>query len=308
MKNVISNPTSHSQLDDDAAAIADILDAHPDYRVLRAVRAPETLVSDASPLLPIRTGAVVDLETTGLFADFDTVIELALTRIEFDAAGRIVRTGKPWSWLQDPHEPLAPEIIAITGLTDAELQGQSIDKATAAAILADVDIIFAHNARADRPFVDALLPSIRHAAWACSMAEVDWRGRGFEGKALGYLLAQSCMFHAAHRAAADVTALINLLVQTDDSGRTVLAELIEHADAATLKVMAVDSPFDRREHLKRRGYRWNPGEKYWWTEIAAIDEVRERAFLAEYAYGSCGEPVVELVTSRDRYRDPSMTR
>lgn len=308
MKTTIDNDLMQGRLDEEAAAIAAVLDAHPNYRVLRMVRPPEALTSSAPPIPPIRTAAVLDVETTGLSADFDTIIELAIKRIEFDAAGRIVRAGKPWSWLQDPLEPLDPEIIAITGLTDAQLKGQSIDKATATAILTSVDVIIAHNAKFDRPFVDGLLPAVRGAAWTCSMAEVDWRARHMEGKALGYLLAQAGLFHGAHRAASDVMALINLLVQTDDTGETVLAELIRHADTPSLKVMAVGSPFDRKEHLKRRGYSWNADDKYWWTEIAAADEARERAFLAEYAYTDGGEPLVELVTSRDRYRDPSMTR
>lgn len=180
MTTISSNNAPMQPASDIDAALA-LLDGHPDYRVLRRLPPAETLITTLPPVLPLRVAAVVDVETTGLFPELDEVIELAVQRVRFDALGRIVQVGQPRSWLQQPTEPLTAEITAITGLTDADLAGQQFDIATATELIGGADVIIAHNAAFDRPFVDLLLPEVRGAAWACSMCEVDWGGSGSRG-------------------------------------------------------------------------------------------------------------------------------
>lgn len=289
---------------DIAAAVA-LLDAHPDYRVLRGLPSADTLITTLLPVLPLRVAAIVDVETTGLFTELDEVIELAVQRVRFDALGRIVEVGTPRSWLQQPIDPLTPEITAITGLTDAMLAGQQIDIEAATAMIAGADVVIAHNAAFDRPFVDLLLPGVRGAAWACSMCEIDWRARGFEGRALNHLVYQAGAtgyFFGGHRAATDVLALVHLLAHpVDEDGGTILGRLVTTAETPSVKVMAVGAPFDRKDMLKRRGYRWDAGRQYWWTTVAAAGEARERAFLAECIYRPGQEPQVEPIDWRVRY-------
>ncbi len=291
----------------DIAAAAALLDAHPNYRVLRSLPPAETLVSMLPPMLPLRVAAIVDVETTGLFAGLDEVIELAIQRVRFDALGRIVEVGTPQSWLQQPIDPVTPEITAITGLTDAMLAGQRIDIDTATAMIASADVVIAHNAAFDRPFIDLLLPDARGAAWACSMCEIDWRAHGFEGRALNHLVYQAGTggyFFGGHRAATDVLALLHLLGHpVGDDGGTMLCQLIATAETPSVKVMAVGAPFDHKDALKRRGYRWDAGRQHWWTAVTAADEARERAFLAECVYRPGQDPQAEQVTWHERYRE-----
>lgn len=300
-------PTADTQEQHDVAAALALLDAHPDYRVLRSLPPSKTLVSPLPPVLPLRVAAILDVETTGLFAGLDEVIELAVQRVRFDALGRIVKVGTPRSWLQQPVDPVTPEITAITGLTNEMLAGQRIDLETATTMIAGTDVVVAHNAAFDRPFVDLLLPSLGSAAWACSMCEVDWRAEGFEGRALNHLVYQagiSGYFFGGHRAATDVLALLNLLAHpVGDNGGTILGQLIATAETPSVKIMAVGAPFNRKDALKRRGYRWDANRQHWWTTVTAEDEKRERAFLAEHIYRPGQEPQVELVTWHDRYRD-----
>jgi hypothetical protein len=54
------------------------------------------------------------------------------------------------------------------------LKDQAIDEPAALDLLASADLVVAHNARFDRPFVDRRLPAAAGKAWACTMAEVDW--------------------------------------------------------------------------------------------------------------------------------------
>lgn len=303
----LSLPTADTSKHHDLAAALALLDADPNYRVLRSLPPAETLVSPLPPVLPLLVAAVVDVETTGLFAGLDEVIELAVQRVRFDALGRIVELGTPRSWLQEPVDPLTPEITAITGLIDEILKGQLIDIDAATSLIGSADVVIAHNAAFDRPFIDLLLPGAQNAAWACSMGEVDWRAHGFEGRALNHLVYQagaSGYFFGGHRAATDVLALIHLLAHpVDEDGGTIFGKLVAAAETPSVKVMAVGAPFDRKDALKRRNYRWDPNRQHWWTTVSAADESRERTFLTECIYRHGQQPQVEPVTWHDRYRE-----
>ena len=61
----------------------------------------------------------------------------------------------------------------MTELTADDLAGQVIDEAAAVEILSSADIIGAHNAAFDRPFIDRHQPAIAGKSWVCSMAELD---------------------------------------------------------------------------------------------------------------------------------------
>jgi DNA polymerase-3 subunit epsilon len=305
MFNSTQHPANLPNQPEIAAAIA-LLEAHPDYRVLRTLPPAETLVSQLPPVLPLHVAAIVDVETTGLCAGLDEVLELAVQRLRFDALGRIVEVGTARSWLQEPVDPLTPEITAITGLTDEMLAGQRIDTSAATSLIGSADVVIAHNAAFDRPFVDLLLPAVKDAAWACTMCEIDWRAHGFEGRALNHLVYQagtSGYFFGGHRAATDVLALLNLLAHPiGDDGATILGKLVATSETPSIKVMAVGAAFDRKDALKRRGYRWDANRQHWWTTVSAADEARERAFLTECIYRPGQEPQVEPVTWHDRYR------
>ena len=102
----------------------------------------------------------VDVETTGLDRETDRIIELAVQRFRFDARGRVIQVGVPRVWREDPGIALDPRITKLTGLTADDRAGQVIDEAAAVEILSSADIIFAHNAAFDRPFIHRRLPAI----------------------------------------------------------------------------------------------------------------------------------------------------
>lgn len=175
------------------AHAARLLGAHPDYRVQRRI-GPITHFHAASPEASSRIGVAIDVETTGLDRETARIIELAIQRFRFDEHGRIIQVGMPRVWREDPGVPIDPKITSLTGLTDADVAEQQIDELTAVDILSSADLIVAHNAAFDRPFVDRRLPAIAGKPWACSMAELDWLGLGFEGRALAHLVSQSAGF------------------------------------------------------------------------------------------------------------------
>ncbi|NES53221.1 hypothetical protein G3565_33300, partial [Escherichia coli] len=70
----------------------------------------------AHRLLEEETYVVFDVETTGLSAVYDTIIELAAVKVK---GGEIIDKFEAFA---NPHRPLSATIIELTGITDDMLQ------------------------------------------------------------------------------------------------------------------------------------------------------------------------------------------
>lgn len=256
-----------------------------DIRSLRRIAVSVGETGDGDPRAAPRVAVAVDIETTGLDED-DKVIELAMRRFRYDAEGRIVEIGRAWSWREDPGEALPVEVIRLTGITDQDLVGRRIDDGIATSILAGADLVIAHNAAFDRPRVEARLASLPPLRWACSCTEIDWQDAGFEGRSLGWLCAQAGFFFDAHRAEADVDAVITMLRHERTDGRTLMWELDDNAARDSHMIEAVGAAYGVKDMLRRRGYRWNPAAQVWWREVADRDLVAEEFWLAAEVYAS----------------------
>ncbi|WP_068079525.1 3'-5' exonuclease [Novosphingobium rosa] len=279
---------------------ADLLDAHPDFRVLRRLQAVDWLHKGPAQG-EMRVGVAVDVETTGLDHEQDRIIELAVQRFRFDALGRVTQLGKARVWREDPGMPLDPRITRLTGLTDEDLAGHAIDEGAAADILASADIIVAHNAAFDRPFVDRRLPATAGRPWACSMAELDWLELGFDGRALGHLVSQCGWFYEGHRAENDILALIYLLAHQAADGGTIMARLMAASARPSWRVNAVDAPFEAKDALKARAYRWDGTLRFWWKTIPEEEVEAERQWLDQNVYIGRGAPALFAQTACERY-------
>lgn len=281
-------------------AMAATVDRHADFRVLR--RLPETIRScRPAPGLRIVSGCALDVETTGLDPRRDAIVELAIQRFWATTDGWIMATGRQHSWFEDPGQPLPPTISALTGLTDADVAGRRIHDGIAACLIADADFVVAHNAAFDRPFVERRLPEAAGRPWVCTLADVDWRGLGFEGRSLPHLIMQMGFFYDAHRASADVTALIRLLDHPLAGGGTVLRSAVQTAGRSGWLIEADGAPFEARERLKARGYRWDARERVWAREVASDAFDAECAWLDDAVYHGAHRPRFRPMTWRERF-------
>jgi len=282
---------------------ARLLDDSEDYCVLRRIPAPFQRMEESSPP-DAKCVALVDLETTGLSLAEDEVIELAILLAWVSEEGELLAHLGPWSWLSDPGRALTPEIMWLTGLTDLDLAGQTIDLEKVKALLNRADLTVAHNAGFDIRWLDKLLPELADMPWACSMAEIDWRALGCEGRSQPYLLSQHGWFSNFHRASDDVWSLLWLLMQkrSDRDGENVrshFARLLESAEQPSMLISAKGAPFAAKDELKARGFRWNALKRVWQKQVRLDDASTEMAWFREKALP---EPSTKAVTAAERYR------
>ena len=290
----------------DLETMAEALERSGAYRVVRRL-AP--LASRAPPLsVRTRLGLFVDTETTGLDHARDEIIELAMVPFTYGVDGEIYAVGEPFQQLRQPSKPIPPEITAITGIDDAMVEGKSIDPAAVASFAAPAALVVAHNATFDRKFLERYSEVFNTKPWACSMSEIDWAGEGFEGTKLAYLASGAGFFYERHRAAHDCMAAIELLARVHPrSGRTGLAQLLERARTPSWRIWAENSPFDLKDVLKARGYRWN-GEgstspRAWFIDVVGTAREAEEAFLKVKIYRGEIDLPVRRIDAYDRYSD-----
>ena len=283
---------------------ARVLEDSPDYRVLR--RLPETSCYHSSPETSPSVGVYVDIETTGLSPGTDQIIELAMVTFEFLPDGRIFRVLEQFDQFNDPGFPLPEGIVKLTGITDAMVQGRTIDRDRVKALLDQAVVVIAHNAEFDRVFLESAFPDFISKAWACSIHDVPWSEEGLHGHKLEYLSCSQGFFFEGHRAITDCLAGIHLLsLPLPVSGTPTLKALLDTARERDYRIWAQGSPFDAKDILKARGYRWNAGDnnrpKSWYIDVPGERVKEEMAYLHQQIYGREVELQIDTKTAFNRY-------
>jgi DNA polymerase III subunit epsilon len=289
--------------DDKLAVMAKALAASGDYRVLRRL-----VPRDAAPWdgPGAKIGIVLDTETTGLDRCKDEVIELAMVKFDYLPDGHILGLRDVFSSFNEPSVPIPADVSFLTGITDEMVAGQRIDEIAVSSFVEDAVIVVAHNATFDRKFAERYWPIFEDKAWGCSASEIEWRRHGFAGAALGYLLNGAGFFHQAHRAVDDCHALLEVLAfELPAVGLPVLSVLLEQARKKTLRVWAEQSPFELKDALKRRGYRWSDGSggqpRSWYVDIMEEQLDGEISFLRTEIYLRDVEPRIQAFTALSRF-------
>lgn len=284
------------------------LDAHPDYRVLRRL-APVLDHGPAPAAVSARRVLILDTETTGLSHAADKIIELALLLVQVDTA-----TGRPFGPVQtfedfeDPGMPIPAAARQVTGISDEMVRGQRLDEARVEALLTQADLVIAHNAGFDRPFMEARFAGFAAKPWACSFADIDWKAQGAESARLGALALDRGWFYDAHRALVDCHALLQVLAcacpaEAGEAAGTGLSRLFEAAARPAFRLRAVGSPFESKDRLKARGYRWDAEARVWFCRLGSEDALdAELAWLRAEVYGGRRAQIeVEALDALTRY-------
>src|ERR1700676_544917 len=134
--------------------MASVLNASGRYRVLRRLEpGPFIGLPDGSET---RAGLFLDVETTGLDPSRDEIIELAMVPFTYSLDGRIFMVHDAFQKFREPAKPIPAAITALTGITDAMVAGQMMDRADVTAFAASASLVIAHNAAFDRLFVERL--------------------------------------------------------------------------------------------------------------------------------------------------------
>jgi len=282
------------------------------YRVIEKLIAPE-FYNQGQPTTP-RIGIVIDVEATGLDTDDDKIIEVGFVAFEYDAhSGMIYRILHSYGGFEDPLEPLEDIIIQITGITDEMIKGEELDDDQINHWLEKADLIIAHNANFDRKMLERRLPLTAQANWACTLHDISWQDENIASLKLDYIAYRLGYFFDGHRAVNDAQATLHLLTKAlPESGTLAMASLLSHAREKSRRYFAAGAPFDRKDDLKARGYRWMADFSYsdhgkqkkgvWSKAVAEADIQSEEQWLAETIYrGKSPSFLCNDITARERY-------
>ena len=226
----------------------------------------------------------------------------------YSSDGRIFDVHEAYNELQEPSTPISPEITRITGITNEMVKGHKISADKVAEVVGPAALIIAHNAAFDRRFAERAFDVFSTKAWACSMTQVPWKDEQLDGLKLEYLAMKSGFFYDAHRATTDCHAAIELLARPlPQSGALALSALLDAARQPTCRVWAEGSPFDFKDILKARGYRWNDGNdgqpRSWYRDISEDALEEEILYLRKEIYQREADVPVVKITAYDRFSD-----
>ncbi len=269
---------------EDLEALAARLESTGRYRVLRRFETRLDGPPRPDEAAGLRKGVYLDVETTGT-APHDRITELALLVFHYDDSGRVARVSQAFDALEDPGRRIPAEVVALTGITDDMVRGKRIDDGEVEAIVRGAEIVVAHNAGFDRYYVESRFPFFRDLPWACSVNDVDWAAAGFRSRRLEQLALARGYFYQAHRAIHDCHVALGLLGDPlFDGGPTALSDLLARSSRETVRLWAERSPFEKKDELKARYYRWNGQAKVWWRDLPADDHEAELEWLASAVY------------------------
>ncbi len=286
------------------------LHATGDYTVLRKLNLDRDTRFTQRQLKGAKIGLCIDTETTGLNHAEDKIIELGIVAFAYDpVTAEIIRITDRYNGFEDPGQPLAQEITEITGITDEMVAGQAFNDDQVIALAEQATLVIAHNSAFDRKFVETRYPIFTKLPWACTVSQIDWSKERISSRTLEYLL-YKCGGYCinAHRALDDAEGLLGLLLGTlPTTGKPIFKTLLEKSDEMTSRICAVGAPFDTKDILKQRGYRWNDGAKNgckgWWIDVPHDLEQDELSYLAKEIYpsGNTGSVDISRIDALDRF-------
>lgn len=216
------------------------LEADPNFLVLERLSPRREFQSIPANNPQVHTGMVIDTETTGWDHRMDRIKQIGMILFEYSVAdGSVIR------------------VIDTLEQTGGQIKvDEIVEKARG------VSLVIAHNAKHDRPFLEALSPFFCTVPWACSYAELNWHAAGFDSGKLSFLAHQFGFFFTPHHALNDCEALLEILSRPMPGGygSSVLKNLLERSAKPERRIWAWHANSLSHE-LFKRGYAWGPRSK-----------------------------------------------
>ena len=98
---------------------------------------------------------------------------------------------------------------------------------------------------------------------------------------------------------------LTLLQPTHHGPCTALSLLLENARRKTVRIWAEQAPFDLKDELKKRGYRWSSGDegrpKAWYVDIDEAKRDDEIAYLRKFIYLRDVDLFAQTLSAFDRF-------
>jgi DNA polymerase-3 subunit epsilon len=224
----------------------DELSRHPDYQVLKRVPIELKEIS-AKPSSKVFMTTIIDLETMGMDATQHEIIEIGMLSFSFTNEDGILGIKHSYNELNDPCKPIPAEITKITGIRNEDVLGKAINWDFVLKVLKESHLIICHNAQFDRNFLELQTPEtiqkqISFLPFACTIKDIDWKGRNFESSKLDYINWKLGYFYDGHRAINDCWATLNLLLQEPGA----FDELKCKVRRKQTLICAENAPFDKK--------------------------------------------------------------
>lgn len=207
--------------------------------------------------------AVVDSETTGLDPQTDEVIGLGLlcVRVERRRGQVLGVVGSAFEW----QEPMvySEDTQAVTQVPRHHLAGRRFNRQKIDALLAQTDLVVAHNAAFQRAFLTPLFSQLGQLRWACSLADIDWRlGQNVPYPSIDGLLKAYSFGPTDKTPEGDCHALVRILSQLlPESLETGFHRLIVASERVAVECVVPDEEEEAKAGLhllgfERQGSRW----------------------------------------------------
>lgn len=225
--------------------------------------------------------AFIDFETEGLNTLEDDVIDGAVILMEYNENFELTKVVDLYSSLNDPGKPITEKVISITNITDDMVKSHKLDWNKFNSICSKADIIIAHNVKFDKAFLRNRGKFKDDKLYACSIDLIEWKEKHEQSCCrLQHLAFEHDIFsERQHRAIDDVKLLIKLLKQPSkgDKNKTYFQELMIKSREQMFIVYAWNAAYEKKEELKKIGFRWNPQHKVWWKSIpeSMVEETEE---------------------------------
>ena len=199
---------------------------------------------------------VLDSETTGVDPEVDEVIGLGLLCVRLDCRrGQVLGVvGSAFEWQEPKRYPEAAQ--SVIQISEQQLAGCRFNRERIEALLAQTDLVVAHNAAFERPFLLPLFPQLAHLRWACSLADIDWRdGQKVLHPSIDGLLKAYALGPTDKTPEGDCHALVRILAQVlPESLETGFHRLIVASARVTVECVVPDAEEVARSELEGLGF------------------------------------------------------